>query len=129
MSVQSTAMRRSRSWRAAHATAMVLAAWTTTLGALPPLQPLDRSGRVTYFIADGEPGSTYLPGDRQLAVWALDTWQRTLDNALRFTPASSDTSLVQIFWVPARTGQFGDTRGIMVNGHPGAAAYVRPDTT
>jgi len=125
-------MRHSRAWRVVRVSAVVLAAWTAwtaTLAALPPLQPLDRSGRVTYFIADGEPGSTYVPGDRQLAVWALDTWQRTLDNALRFTPAGSDTALVQIFWVPARTGRFGDTRGIMVNGHPGAAAYIRPDTT
>jgi hypothetical protein len=97
--------------------------------ALPPLRPLDRSGRVTYFIADGDTAAMFLPGDRQLATWALAAWQRALNDVLRFEPAPRAASLIQLFWVPARTGEFGETRLIMVNGQAGAAAYVRPDTS
>jgi hypothetical protein len=43
---------------------------------LPTLGPLDASGRVSYFIVDGEPGSTYMPADRELATWALKAWER-----------------------------------------------------
>jgi hypothetical protein len=109
--------------------AVAVAALTTTLGALPPLKPLDATGRVTYFVAEGEPDSTYKPADRQLAVWALGAWQRALNGALRFTAAPQAQALVHVFWVGAQTGQYGETRPIVVNGHGGAAAYIRPDTS
>jgi len=102
---------------------------TTTLGALPPLKPLDASGRVTYFVAEGEAGSTFKPADRQLAVWALDAWQRAVNGAVHFTSSPKAQALVQVFWVGAQTGEYGETRPIVVNGHGGAAAYIRPDTS
>src|SRR5262245_31828816 len=83
-------------------------AFATTAVALPPLRPLDSSGRVTYFIADGEAGSMFLQGDGQLAAWALAAWQRALGGALHFESAPRAESLIQLFWVPARTGEFGE---------------------
>ena len=111
------------------AVALLSALLATTVAALPPLTPLDATGRVTYFVAEGESGSTYRPADRQLAVWALEAWQRALNGALRFSAAPKDQSLVQVFWVSAQTGQYGETRPIVVDGHVGAAAYIRPDTS
>lgn len=92
------------------------------------LEPLDDSGRVRYFIADGEPGSEYRPSDRDLATWALRAWERSVGGALRFEPSREQDASVRIYWVPAGTGQYGEMRSLTVNGRRGAAVYVRPDT-
>ena len=94
----------------------------------PPLEPIDATGRVTYFIADGEPGSEYRPSDRDLATWALGAWERSLGGALRFEPSREQDALVRVHWVRAEAGQYGEMRPLTVNGHHGAAVYVRPDT-
>ena len=94
----------------------------------PPLTPLDAQGTVTYFIADALPGSQYRPGDRDLAIWALQAWERGSGGALRLQPAPEDTALVRLHWVPASAGQYGEMRSLMVNGRRGAAVFVRPDT-
>jgi hypothetical protein len=95
---------------------------------LATLQP-DASGRVTYFIAGGEPGSQFRPGDRELATWALKAWENSLAGALRFEPApTEDEALVRIYWVPASAGQYGEMRPLLVRGRRGAAVYIRPDT-
>ena len=93
-----------------------------------PLEPIDTTGRVTYFIADGEPGSEYRPSDRDLAIWALREWERSVGGALRFEPSLEQDALVRVHWVPAEAGQYGEMRPLTVNGHRGAAVYVRPDT-
>jgi hypothetical protein len=92
------------------------------------LEPLDATGRVTYFIADGMPGSEYRPPDRDLATWALKAWERSVGGALRFEPAREQDALVRIYWVPAGAGQYGEMRPLNVNGRRGAAVYIRPDT-
>ena len=92
------------------------------------LEPLDDSGRVTYFIADAVPGSEYRPSDRELATWALKAWERSVSGALRFEPSREQDALVRIHWVPAGAGQYGEMRPLNVNGRRGAAVYVRPDT-
>jgi hypothetical protein len=100
-------------------------AWTQTI---PTLQPLDAKGRVTYFIAEGEPGSLYRPADRELATWALKAWEQSLGGALRFEPSREDEALVRVYWVPANAGQYGEMRSLLVRGRRGAAVYIRPDT-
>ncbi len=92
------------------------------------LEPIDATGRVTYFIADGEPGSEYRPSDRDLATWALNAWERSVGGALRFEPSREQDASVRIYWVPAGTGQYGEMRPLTVDGRRGAAVYVRPDT-
>jgi hypothetical protein len=96
---------------------------------LRALQPLDDRGRVTYFIAEGLPGSQYRPSDRDLATWALKAWERSLGGAVKFEPALERDALVSIHWVPAEDGLYGEMRSLMVNGRRGAAVYVRPDTS
>ena len=95
---------------------------------LPTLGPLDAGGRVTYFIEEGEPGSTYTPADRDLAVWALKAWERVSNGRLHFEPGSRGEALVQVHWVPAGGGQYGEMRPVRVGSRRGAAVYIRPDT-
>lgn len=95
---------------------------------LVSLEPLDGTGRVTYFIADGMPGSTYRVTDRDLATWALKAWEKSVAGALRFEPSPENEALVRIYWVPANAGQYGEMRSLDVNGRRGAAVYIRPDT-
>ena len=95
---------------------------------LPTLTPLDASGRVTYFIADGLPGSEYRAADRDLAQWALAAWERSIGGALRFERADQeDEALVRVRWVPASAGQYGEMRPLLVNGRRGAEVFIRPD--
>jgi hypothetical protein len=95
---------------------------------IPTLQPLDASGRVTYYIANGEPGSQYVPSDRELATWALRAWEKNIGGTLRFEPSTEDEALVRVYWVPASSGQYGEMRSLLVKGRRGAAVYIRPDT-
>jgi Matrixin len=93
------------------------------------LEPLDAAGRVTYFIGDGEAGSAYRPADRDLALWALKAWERSVGGALRFEASDEESALVRVYWVPANSGQYGEMRPLRVKGVRGAAVYIRPDTT
>jgi hypothetical protein len=92
------------------------------------LQPIDASGRVTFFIADGEAGSQFRPADRQLATWALQAWQTTIGGAIRFEPSAEDDALVRVYWIKPGESQYGEMRPLTVNGRRGAAVYIRPDT-
>jgi hypothetical protein len=95
---------------------------------LPTLSPLDASGRITYFIADGLPGSEYRPSDRDLAAWALKAWEQSIGGALRFEASAEADALVRVHWVPASSGQYGEMRPTFVNGRRGAEVFIRPDT-
>jgi hypothetical protein len=107
--------------------AMVIAA-PAVAQTLRAIEPLDRSGRITYFIADGEPGSQFRAADRDLATWALKAWEKSVGGAIRFEPAPERVALVRVYWVPARSGQYGEMRSLEVDGHRGAAVFIRPDT-
>jgi hypothetical protein len=95
---------------------------------LRPLGPLDAHGTVTYFVAAGPASARYLDADRDLATWALADWERASHGRLHFVPGDEETALVRIFWVEPEGGEYGETRGIDVNGRRGAAVFVRPDT-
>jgi hypothetical protein len=96
--------------------------------ALRMLQPLDAKGLVTYFIADGEPGSQFRPADRQLAGWALQAWEKSIGGAIRFEPSPEPDALVRLYWVEPGDSQYGEMRPLTVKGRRGAAVYIRPDT-
>jgi len=110
--------------------ALVVVAAPTTAAQRPrSLEPLDATGRVTYFIADGEPGSDFRTSDRELAVWALRAWERSAGGTIRFTSASEDEALVRVYWVPADSGFYGEMRPLEVGGRRGAAVFIRPDVS
>lgn len=107
---------------------MLLAAASLSAQPIPTLQPLDAKGRVTYYIADGEPGSQFRPSDKDLAAWALKAWEKSAGGTLRFEPSGEDDALVRVYWVPASFGQYGEMRSLLLRGKRGAAVYIRPDT-
>jgi hypothetical protein len=95
----------------------------------PSLQPLDK-GQVPYFIAEAEAGSGARPGDHDLARWALQVWERSIDGALQFQPASTERdALLRIYFVPAAAGQYGEMRSLAIDGRRGAAVFIRPDVS
>jgi hypothetical protein len=93
-----------------------------------PLGPLDE-GRVTYFIAPLPEGVETRPGDEDLALWALEAWQRAANGRLSFERAATEAdALVRVYWAAAAGGQYGEMRALEVDGRRGAAVYIRPDT-
>lgn len=109
---------------------VALALLTASISAQPrQLTPLDASGRITFFIDEGESGSGFRSSDRELATWAVKAWERAIDGKLRFEPASRDAALVHVLWAAADGSEFGEMRRLIVNGRPGAAVYIRPDVS
>lgn len=113
----------------ATAVAIAVVAWTalaTTRLAPRALQFNDKE--LTYFIAEGDPRTGYLPSDRQLAQWAFESWARSAGGAFALRPSSSEPdSLVRLYWTPLNDDTFGEMRRLSVKGHPGAAVFVRAD--
>jgi hypothetical protein len=79
---------------------------------------------VTYFVSEGEPRSGYRASDRELAIWALETWERSAAGAFRLARASETEALVRVYWARPN-GNYGETRPLP-GGRPGAAVFVRP---
>jgi Matrixin len=122
-------MRAPRSFHASIAAALLAAGGVADAQTLAPLGPLDDGGEVTYFIAAPLEEAQARPADADLAVWALEAWQRSAGGALKFVPAANeDEALVRLYWVPAAGGQYGEMRPLEVEGRRGAAVYIRPDT-
>ena len=107
--------------------AVAVASMAASAQTLAPLQPLP-SGRVTYFIAQGEPGSEFRKTDTELAAWALRAWENALGGVLKFEQAAEDDALVRVHWVAPNFGMYGEMRPLLVRGRRGAAVYIRPDT-
>ena len=76
---------------------------------------------VPYWI-DARPG-----GDMDLALWALQAWERASGGELHLMPAASkEVALLRVIWVTGRDGLYGEARPITVNGQRGAELFVRP---
>ena len=105
-------------------------AWCAAIAAQPRgPRALDASGPIGTFIAVGDERERYRPADRQLAQWALDAWQRAAGATLQLTPTPEATARVRLYWAGPQSGQYGEMRALQVGGQPGAAVYIRPDTT
>jgi hypothetical protein len=90
---------------------------------------LDASVPVPYFIADGTGHPGYRSGDRQLARWAVESWQRSARGGLRLVAGPESDALVRVYWADPQEGQYGEMRPLVVDGREGAAVYIRPDMT
>jgi hypothetical protein len=88
---------------------------------------LDASDTVTYIIADGSGQSGYRSADNELALWALQAWQRAIGKNLRLRSAPESSAIVRVYWGESDGGMFGETQPLDVGGRRGAAVYIRPD--
>jgi hypothetical protein len=91
--------------------------------------PLEASGVIPYFIDEGVEGSGFRPGDRDLAMWALEEWSRRAGGMLRFEPAvRPDAALLRFSWLPwAEDAALGRMDPTTVDGYESASITVRPD--
>jgi len=97
-------------------------------GQQPPVaSPGDAKNRVTYFIADGNARTGYRSSDGELAKWALEAWQRSAGRGLQFKATNESGALIRLYWAEPDSGEYGETRPLMVGGERGAAVYIRPD--
>jgi len=98
-------------------------------GARPSVMPQahDANHSVTYFIADGTGKPGYHSSDPELALWALQAWQRNAAKGLRFAAAAESSALIRVYWAGPESGEYGETRPIVVGGQEGAAVFIRPD--
>jgi Matrixin len=125
--------RHCRSWTETGRALIVLSlalGWCAGITAQPRgPRILDASDPIGTFIADGDERERYRPGDRQLAQWAFNAWQRAAGPPLQLTPTAEDAARVRLYWAGPQSGQYGEMRSLRVNGKVGAAVYIRPDTT
>jgi Matrixin len=87
---------------------------------------------ISYFVApapDERGARGVLPGDRQLALWALDAWARAVPG-LQFEPAAREIdALVRLYWTEAGEGRYGEMQPLMVGGRRGGAVFIQADVT
>ena len=112
---------RSRVWAAA----IALCLCTGWAGARTQAEPL----AITYFIADGTGARGSRPGDRQLALWALDAWARAVPG-LRVEPSPEPDALVRrMLRTEAGDGLFGEMKPLSVGGRRGGAVFIQADVS
>lgn len=92
-------------------------------------QPLDLTLPVPFFVGAGHPEDGFQRGDRQLARWALEAWQRAIGPSLRLVPGTESDAVVRLYWAGPTGGQYGEMRSLSVGGRLGAAVFIRPDTS
>jgi len=90
-------------------------------------QALNEKRPITYFISDGSGKPGYHSSDRELARWALQAWQRSASNGIRFAAATESSALIRLYWAGPEGGEYGETRPIIVGSEQGAAVFIRPD--
>lgn len=102
---------------------------TFPAGAQPYAMPqaLNKKTPIPYFIADGSGKPGYHSTDPELARWALQAWQRSAANGLHFAAAPESSTLIRVYWAGPDSGEYGETRPIVVGGQQGAAVFIRLD--
>jgi hypothetical protein len=108
---------------AASVVVVLTLAWTVDAQTRRPSQ--SRARTYTYFIENGASIDGYKPGDRQLATWALEAWERNAAGTLRFVSASAESPRIRIKWVSPREGQYGET--VRTPGQRAVTVFIRPD--
>jgi hypothetical protein len=93
-----------------------------------PDHRLAGGGEVTYFIAAENPAAGSRPGDRDLAVQALEAWAGLASPAVGLVPAPEESAALRVYWLPAGAGLYGEMRAREVDGRPAADVFVHPDT-
>jgi hypothetical protein len=122
-------MRELRRRKVLSAALLGVAVWSPVAACAQDRDPrLAAGGEVTYFIAAEDPDAGSRPGDRDLAVHALEAWARLASPAVALVPAPEETASLRVYWLPAGAGLYGEMRSREVDGKPGADVFVHPDT-
>src|SRR5688572_5528992 len=77
----------------------------------PRLVPLDSTGLITYYIADGIPTFGNRPGDMELATLAFKEWERAADGEITLKPITDEGSaLIRLYWQSWAKAEYGQTK-------------------
>src|SRR5215204_4794844 len=90
------------------ASLLVLLALAWPSDAQSPRPTATRARTFTYVIDEGVSVDGYKPGDRELATWALQAWERNAGGTLRFVAATTASPRIRVKWVSPREGQYGE---------------------
>lgn len=83
---------------------------------------------MTFFIAAEDPAAGSRPGDRDLALRALEAWAGLASPPVGLVPAPEESAALRVYWLPAGAGLYGEMRAREVDGRPAADVFVHPDT-
>jgi hypothetical protein len=89
---------------------------------------LGNGGTVTYFVASEDAAAGSRPGDRELAVHALEAWAGLASPPFELVPDAEATATIRVYWLPAGAGLYGEMRARDIDGRRGADVFVHPDT-
>ena len=68
-----------------------------------------------------------LTGDDQLAIYALDAWQRAAQGKLNLHRVDQPLAArIQVIWASKFGGLYGEAEPVMINGKPGVRLAIRP---
>ena len=89
----------------------------------------DAAGAILYFIAPGLEKSGFQPGDADLALWALQEWERQVGGAVRFERVDTEAAAaVRVHWLPwSEEAALGRMEPSTINGRTVASVDIRPD--
>lgn len=108
------------------AAVLLLARGAASQASLPPAR-LEPPAPITYFIADGEARNGFLPGDPELAEWALAAWQRATPGRIPLEQSDEAHARIRVYWAAPGIGQYGETQAFLLDGRRGASLYIHPD--
>jgi hypothetical protein len=82
----------------------------------------------TYWIEPcSRPDAECVANDVQLAEWAITAWEKAGAGALKFEKSPLSKARIRLYWASSgNQGLYGEARGIIVDGKPGAEVNVRP---
>lgn len=67
-----------------------------------------------------------LPGDPDLALWALEAWSKASEGRLRFRRVENESDAqIRFYYLERNSPLYGEARPIEVNGKPGAEIRLR----
>lgn len=89
----------------------------------------DANGAVPYYLAAAEPGSGYRSDDADLVRWALEEWQRSVGDVLRFERVDAeDAATIRVHWLPwSEESALGRMEPSTIKGRSIASIAIRPD--
>lgn len=83
-----------------------------------------------YYIAPctkAEAASGCVPGDSELAIFALEAWQKAANGNLKLRRVDDPLAArIQVIWASKYGGLYGEAEPVLINGKPGVRLAIRP---
>jgi hypothetical protein len=91
----------------------------------------DASGQIPFFIAAAVENSGYKAGDSELALWAVEEWERRVGGPLHFRKTDDeDSAVLRVRWLPwAEDAALGRMEPTPIGNRIVAFLDIRPDET